>query len=49
MYAKTASITSVKLWGGMFVARPTAIPKEPFTSKLGYLAGKTSGSKSDPE
>ena len=28
----------------MFVAKPTAIPDAPFTSKLGNLPGKTSGS-----
>ena len=44
----TPSITSVKLWGGIFVAIPTAIPAAPFTSKLGKRAGKTDGSLSLP-
>ncbi len=42
------SITSFKLCGGIFVAIPTAIPEEPFTSKFGNLAGKTEGSFSLP-
>ena len=37
-------ITSVKLCGGIFVAIPTAIPDEPFTSSAGIFAGKTVGS-----
>ena len=32
----------------MFVAIPTAIPLEPFTNKLGNLAGKTCGSLPSP-
>ena len=39
-----ASIISVRLCGGMLVAIPTAIPPAPFTNKLGYFAGRTSGS-----
>ena len=39
-----ASQTSPILWGGILVAIPTAIPEEPFTSKLGNRAGKTVGS-----
>ena len=39
-----ASIISPKLWGGMLVAIPTAIPAEPFTKRLGRRAGKTTGS-----
>ena len=46
--AITPSITSPKLWGGILVAIPTAIPTEPETNKLGNLAGKTVGSCSEP-
>ena len=35
--SRIASITSPRLWGGIFVAIPTAIPLLPFTSKLGNL------------
>ena len=38
------SITSPRLCGGMFVAMPTAMPVEPFTSRFGYTVGKTVGS-----
>ena len=37
-------ITSVKLWGGIFVAIPTAIPDEPFIKSAGTFAGNTVGS-----
>ena len=40
----TASATSRRLCGGMFVAMPTAIPEEPFTSRFGKRAGSTVGS-----
>jgi hypothetical protein len=40
----TASIVSLRLCGGMFVAMPTAIPAEPFTSRFGKRAGRTLGS-----
>ena len=40
------SITSVRLWGAIFVAIPTAIPLDPLTSKFGNLDGKTVGSLS---
>ena len=40
----TASTTSPMLWGGMFVAMPTAMPDEPFTSRFGKRVGRTSGS-----
>ena len=43
----TASHTSFKLWVGILVAAPTAIPVVPLTSKLGNLAGNTSGSSSE--
>ena len=39
-----ASMVSPKLWGGIFVAIPTAIPVEPFTSKLGKRQGRAVGS-----
>ncbi len=38
-----ASITSPRLWGGMFVAMPTAMPWLPFTNRLGKRAGSTTG------
>jgi hypothetical protein len=38
-----ASITSVRLCGGMFVAIPTAIPWLPLTSRFGKRAGSTTG------
>ena len=39
-----ASTISVRLCGGMLVAMPTAIPLEPFTSRLGMRVGSTTGS-----
>ena len=39
-----ASQTSRRLWGGIEVAMPTAIPLEPLTSRLGNRAGRTVGS-----
>ena len=39
-----ASMTSPRLWGGMFVAMPTAMPMEPLTSRFGNREGSTSGS-----
>ena len=39
-----ASMISVRLCGGIFVAMPTAIPSEPFTSRFGMRVGRTSGS-----
>ncbi len=44
MYAHTPSITSVMLCGGIFVAKPTAIPDAPLTKRLGNLPGKVLGS-----
>mgnify|MGYP000105088237 CR=1 FL=1 len=44
MIFTTASITSLKLWGGIFVAIPTAIPEVPFTKRFGNLDGSTTGS-----
>ena len=37
---------SVKLWGGISVANPAAIPFEPLINKLGIRDGKTIGSYS---
>ena len=45
---QTASITSPKLCGGIFVAIPTAIPLVPEIKRFGNLAGKTTGSFSLP-
>ncbi|CAM5565929.1 hypothetical protein RLIN73S_03807 [Rhodanobacter lindaniclasticus] len=42
--AIVAAITSLRLCGGMFVAMPTAMPAEPFTSRFGTRVGNTSGS-----
>jgi hypothetical protein len=39
-----ASSTSRRLCGGTFVAIPTAIPADPFTSRFGNGAGRTVGS-----
>src|SRR5437870_13250369 len=38
-----ASTTSRRLCGGMFVAIPTAMPLEPFTSRFGKLRRKNQG------
>ena len=46
--ATTASMTSPRLCGGMFVAMPTAIPCEPLTSRFGSREGSTTGSCSYP-
>ena len=46
--AIVASTTSPRLCGGTLVAMPTAIPLEPFTSRLGNLPGSTTGSCIDP-
>ena len=35
---------SRRLWGGMFVAMPTAIPWLPLTSRFGKRLGRTWGS-----
>ncbi len=40
--------TSARLWGGMLVAIPTAMPCEPFTSRFGKRAGSTTGSFVEP-
>ena len=44
IFETSASQTSVKLWGGMFVAIPTAIPEAPLRIKVGSFPGKSSGS-----
>ena len=43
----TASTTSDRRWGGMFVAIPTAIPADPLTSRFGKRDGRTDGSFRD--
>ncbi len=43
-----ASVTSRRLWGGMLVAMPTAIPALPLTSRFGNLLGRTVGSRVRP-
>ena len=42
-----ASQSSLRLWGGMFVAIPTAMPDAPLTSRLGSRAGRMTGSLSE--
>ncbi len=42
--AITPSMTSRMLCGGMFVAMPTAMPADPFTSRFGKVVGSTVGS-----
>ncbi len=42
--SSTALATSRRLCGGMLVAMPTAMPREPLTSRLGILDGSTVGS-----
>ncbi len=39
-----ASTVSLRLWGGILVAIPTAIPVAPLTRIFGNLAGRTFGS-----
>ena len=43
-----AVTTSRRLWGGMSVAMPTAIPVVPFSNRLGTRAGSSTGSSSVP-
>ncbi|MND00316.1 hypothetical protein D3C83_188780 [compost metagenome] len=40
----SAATTSRILCGGMFVAMPTAMPDEPFTTRFGTADGNTVGS-----
>ena len=42
-----AAHTSRRLWGGMFVVMPTAMPELPLMSRLGTLLGSTEGSLSE--
>ena len=44
---QVASMASPRLWGGMLVAMPTAMPFEPLTSRFGKRDGSTVGSCSD--
>ena len=37
-------ITSIRLWGGIFVAIPTAIPSEPLIKSVGTVDGSKVGS-----
>ena len=46
--ATTASMVSPRLCGGTFVAMPTAMPVEPFTSRFGNRDGSTSGICREP-
>ncbi len=45
--ARQALTISVRLCGGILVAMPTAMPDEPFSSRLGTRVGSTEGSCSD--
>ena len=47
MSMTSPSTTSPRLWGGMLVAMPTAMPEEPLMSRFGTLVGRTIGSWSD--
>ena len=47
MWVRSAPVSSSRLCGGMRVAIPTAIPSEPFSSRLGRQDGSTSGSCSE--
>ena len=42
--ATSPLIISLRLWGGIFVAIPTAIPSEPLTKSVGTVDGSTVGS-----
>ena len=44
-----ALMTSPRLWVGMLVAIPTAMPWLPLTTRFGRRAGSTSGSVNSPE
>ena len=43
-----ALTTSLRLWGGMFVAIPTAIPELPLIRRFGTFPGRTVGSSIRP-
>jgi hypothetical protein len=42
--ARIAAVISRRLWGGMLVAMPTAMPLDPLTSRFGIFDGSTVGS-----
>ena len=42
-----ASQTSPRLWGGILVAMPTAMPEAPLMSMFGRRAGRTEGSPNE--
>ena len=44
----TAAWTSARLWVGMLVAMPTAIPVVPFSNRLGRRPGSETGSVASP-
>ena len=44
MSSVSASQISLRLWGGTFVAIPTAIPLAPLSSRFGMREGSTTGS-----
>ena len=51
LFVSTCSIAeaiSERLWGGIFVAIPTAIPEAPLTNRFGIAAGKQIGSSLSP-
>ena len=48
MRCRQAAQSSSRLWGGMLVAMPTAMPEEPLASRFGKAAGSTTGSCSEP-
>ena len=48
MTISMAAATSAKLWVGMLVAIPTAMPVVPLTSNPGIRPGKLMGSKDSP-
>ena len=47
MMRQVASTSSLRLWGGMLVVMPTAMPVEPFISRWGKAHGRTVGSVVD--
>ena len=48
MRATVPSTISPRLWGGMLVATPTAIPEVPLSSSIGSREGITTGSSMEP-
>ena len=47
-WAIQASISSLKLWGNILEARPTAIPSTPWANNKGNFIGKVMGSRLRP-